>query len=130
MVHNFQSSQNDFDFVRRYARFGGKKDFVPFLWCNWQHQDIDLYVGKLESRKKGIFYFGTVVLPGIVYLIPLNRCDDTYAIGEMKHCMKVGGNSLNICDKECFIKRDPIELRTILSSSKEKDRLGNKGHAN
>ena len=32
--------QPDFDFVRNYARFGSRQDFVPFLWCNQPQQTI------------------------------------------------------------------------------------------
>jgi hypothetical protein len=107
--------EKDFDFVRNYARFGGKKDFIPFLWCNQPHQHIDLYIGKFEFKKKGIFYFATIFLPGIVYLNPLNRTNEDYAIKALKDNLKIEKNCLNLCSKECLIKREPIELMALLS---------------
>lgn len=108
--------QPDFDFVRNYARFGSRHDFVPFLWCNQPQQAIDLFVGTFDFKKHGRFYFVTIFLPGIVYLVPLNRVKEDHAINTVRESLKFGGNSLNLCRDECFIKREPIELMAHLSS--------------
>lgn len=107
--------QPDFDFVRNYARFGSRHDFVPFLWCYQPQQSIDLYVFTFDSEKHGQFYFGTVFLPGIVYLAPLSRVKEDYAINTVKESMKIEGNQLNLCKDACSIKREPIELMAHLS---------------
>lgn len=105
----------EFDFVRNYARFECRKDFVPFLWCYQPQQTIDLFVYTIESKNKGRFLFGTIFLPGIVYLMPLNRHEDDYAIKTVKDSLTFSGNSLNLCMDSCLIKREPMELRAHLS---------------
>jgi hypothetical protein len=105
----------DFDFVRNYARFGSRHEFVPFLWCNQPQQTVDLLICTMDSKNQGRFYFGTVFLPGIVYLVPLNRTEEDYGINTLKDSLQFAGNSLNLCRDECFIKRKPIELRCITS---------------
>lgn len=108
--------QSDFDFVRKYARFGSRHDYVPFLWCYQPQQSIDLFVFTLDSKKHGRFYFGTTFLPGIVYLVPLNRLAEDYAMNAVKESLKFAGNSLNLCADPCLMKREPIELMARLSS--------------
>lgn len=107
--------EKKFDFVRNYARFGSKKVFIPFLWSNQPRESIDLFIGTFESRNKGKFFFGTLFLPHIVYLIPLNRAHDVYMLNIIRDSLKFAGNSLNLCADECFIKREPIELMAHFS---------------
>lgn len=106
----------EFDFVRKYARFGSRADFVPFLWCYQPQQTIDLFIGTFEFKKDRRSHFGTVFLPGIVYLVPLDRVRESYAINAAKDSLKFAGNSLNLCKDACMIKREPIELMAHLSA--------------
>ncbi len=96
----------DFDHVRRYARYGGKNIFVPFLWGRQFERFIELYLCEADCKEKGMFYFGTVFLPGVVYYIPLNRIEEKYVFNILAE-----NNPLNVCDKECLIKRDPITYK-------------------
>lgn len=105
-----------FDFVRKYARFGSKLDFVPFLWCYHPQQSIDLFIGTFDFKKNGRFHFGTVFLPGIVYLVPLDRVEEEFAVEAIRGSLKFAGNSLNLCKHACTIKREPIELVAHLSA--------------
>lgn len=103
--------EKDFDYLREYARYGGKNHFIPFLWGRQTQYNIELYICKVESKQKGLFYFGTVFLPGIVYFIQLNRIDEDYAFK-----MLAENNQLNVCDKECLIKREPIKFNAHLTT--------------
>lgn len=115
----------DFDFVRKYARFGSRQHFVPFLWTTLlpPQQMIDIRIGTLDSKKEGRFYFGTIVLPGIVYMIPLNRVEEDYGINILKDSLQFSGKPMNLCDIECPIKRDPMELTAHLSNQERVHRV-------
>lgn len=113
--------QPDFDFVRNYARFGSRRDFVPFLWCAQPRRTIDSFIGTFDSKKYGRFYFGIILLPGIVYLIPLNRAKEDYAVNAIKNFATCEGNTFNLCVSEQFIKREPIELTAHFASDAEPD---------
>ena len=108
--------QPDFDFMRNYARFGSRKHFIPFLWCYQPQHTIDLFIGTFDSKKQGRYYCGIFFLPGIVYLVPLNRTEESYALNMLKESLQFSENSLNLCKNECFIKRRPMELKAYLSS--------------
>lgn len=106
--------QADFDYVRNYARNGSRNNYLPFLWCKQPHVGIDIYILQIETKKNGIFDFGTVFLPNIAYIIPLNRVDEN-ALTIIQERLQIGGNTLDICEKACLLKREPIELMMHLS---------------
>lgn len=106
--------EKEFDFVRQYARYGGKNDFIPFLWGKQTQRNIELYICIVDSKKKRTFYFATIFLPGIVYFIPLNRVNEDYAFK-----MIAKNYNLNIIDKKCLIKRESPEFKLHLKTKKK-----------
>lgn len=98
--------EGDFDLVRRYARYGGRNNFVPFLWGRQNQRNIELYVCDMTSRKRGLFCFGVTFLPGSVYFLPLNRADEDYALKAL-----ADNYGLKLFDKRCLIKRESPKLR-------------------
>jgi len=99
----------EFDHLRHYGRYGIRHGIIPFLWCYQQSQEIMLDTCTLNSKKHGKFFFGMIFLPGILYLIPLNRTTDDYGVGFMQKFV-TAGNKLNLCRDECLLKRSPIDI--------------------
>ena len=106
--------EKEFDLVRQYARYGGRNVFIPFLWGKQTQRNIELYICKTDSKKKGTFYFGAIFLPSIVYFIPLNRADEDYAIKVIAKTY-----NLNIIDKKCVIKRKSPEFKLHMTTRKK-----------
>lgn len=106
--------EREFDFVRKYARYGGRNVFIPFLWGKQTQRNIELYICKADSKRKGTFYFATTFLPGIVYFIPLNRVDEDYAFKVIAK-----NYNLNIIDKKCLIKRESPKFKLHLTTKKK-----------
>lgn len=106
--------EREFDTVRQYARYGIKNIFVPFLWGKQTEINIEIYLCRVDSKKKGRFYFAITLLPGSVYFIQLNRVDEDDALKIIAEKYK-----LEIFDKKCFIKR---EAPKIYLTTKENDR--------
>jgi len=96
--------EREFDTVRQYARYGSKNVFVPFLWGKQTDIDIQIYLSRVDSKKKGRFYFATTLLS--VYFIQLNRVGEDYASKIIAE-----EHELKIFDKKCFIKRESPRIQ-------------------
>jgi hypothetical protein len=60
--------EREFDIVRQYARYGTKNIFIPFLWGKQTQINIELYLCRVDSKKKGRFYFGTIFYQAVCIL--------------------------------------------------------------
>jgi hypothetical protein len=99
----------EFDPIRKYARFGDGMAFVPFLWGEQRERQIDLLLATVSVRSHpGTFYFSTVFVPGSVYFVPLNQISQTVAIDKI-----ASKYALNKVTQPGIIKRDPPRIEVV-----------------
>jgi hypothetical protein len=117
----------EFDNLRKYARYGNRHGIIPFLYCYQQSQEIKLDTCTLDSKKYGRFFFGIIFLPGIIYLIPLNRTTEDYGMVFMQKFVTFSGNKLHLCNDEGLIKRSPINISFQFEAKQKMGGNGNEG---
>jgi hypothetical protein len=103
----------EFNFIRNYTRYGGRNFYVPFMWKAKQVNSFDLKLVTLTSKKRGIFYFSKMDLPGCSYFIPLNRNSESHGFDHLSK--KLG---MKIFDTKTFVSVEPAVLDARFGPSK------------
>ncbi len=95
----------EFNFIRDYARYGGKNLYQPFMWKERQANSFDLKLVTLTSRKRGVYYFSKIDLPGCSYVISLNRNSESYGFDELSKKL-----NMKVFNIKTLISVDPITV--------------------
>lgn len=105
----------EYDTIRRFARFGRGAKFIPFAWRYQNAITADLRLIEMTSQKDGVFHVALIFVPGIAYFVQLHRHESAKPLDYLVTQM-----SLNKVGAPGMIPRDPIKFEARLGPEKGK----------